>query len=128
MAIKGIHLGWIMVKDHAKAVEFFKKLGLRLHTQDTSYGWAEFSGLEDGALLGIGQESPDCSEYGSVKAGSNAVMTMTVDDIVATKAEFEAKGVKFVSDIIEVPGHVKMASFVDLDNNMFQIAEMLDEK
>jgi predicted enzyme related to lactoylglutathione lyase len=129
MAIKGMHLGWIIVKDHAKSKEFFKSLGLKMSSQDSNYGWAEFSGKEEGgALLGVGQESPDCADYGAMKAGMNAVMTMTVDDIVATKAEFEAKGVKFLGDIMEVPGHVKLATFVDLDNNMFQLAQMLYTK
>lgn len=129
MEIKGLHLGWIIVKDHAKSKEFFKKLGLKLTSEDSNYGWAEFSGSEEGgALLGVGQESPDCSEYGNLKAGMNAVMTMTVDDIVKAKAELEAQGVKFIGDIIEVPGHVKMATFVDPDNNMFQLVQILHEK
>ncbi len=129
MEIKGLHLGWIIVKDHAKSKDFFKKLGLKLTSEDSNNGWAEFSGSEEGgALLGVGQESPDCADYGSLKAGMNAVMTMTVDDIVKAKAELKAQDVKFVGDIVEVPGHVKMATFVDPDNNMFQLVQILHDK
>ena|SRR5438105_4302237 len=124
MAIKGIGLGWIVVKDFAQSRDFFKKLGLTLKSEAEEYKWAEFSGPE-GALLGLCEESP---ETGDLKAGSNAVLTITVDDIVKTKAAFEKLGVTFVGDIIEVPGHVKMASFVDLDGNMFQIVQVLYTK
>ena len=62
------------------------------------------------------------------KPGNNSVVTLTVTDIVESKAELEAKGVKFFGDIIEVPGHVKMATFADPDNNVFQLVQMLYQK
>lgn len=126
MAIQSINLGWIIVKDHAKSVEFFKMLGLEVKSHVPEYCWAEFAGPKGGALLGVGVECKDTAEsMGNIRPGSNAVMTFTVDDVEKSKAEFEKQGVKFVSDIIEVPGHVKMATFVDLDGNVFQICQLL---
>jgi predicted enzyme related to lactoylglutathione lyase len=121
MKINEIGLSWITVSDYQKSKKFFADLGLELNSDSAEYGWAEFKGVA-GAALGIAQENP---QHGSEKAGTNAVVTFTVDDILATKQEFEAKGVKFLGDIMEVPGHVKLATFVDLDGNKFQIAQIL---
>ncbi len=126
MAIQSINLGWILVKDHEKAVAFFQQLGLKLTSHEPTYGWAEFVGPQGGTALGVGTDNPEtAASHGNLKAGSNAVMTFTVDDVVKTKAEFEKLGVKFFGDIIEIPGHVKMATFVDPDNNVFQIVQMM---
>ena len=53
------------------------------------------------------------------------ILTFTVDDIEAAKKELEEKGVKFKTDIYEVPGHVKLVDFVDEDNNTYQLAQHL---
>ena len=57
----------------------------------------------------------------------NAVLAMTVDDIVAAKKELEGKKVSFIGDIIEVPGYVKMATFADPDGNIFQLVQELGQ-
>ena len=124
MNVKSMDMAWISVKDPKKAKEFFRDiLGLELRSEAEEYGWMEFVGKDGGAALGVGKECPESSD---VKAGQNAVMTMTVDDIVACKKYLESKGVKFIGDIIEVPGHVKMALFADNDGNKFQIVQVLD--
>lgn len=123
MKIKEIGLSWITVSDYAKSKKFFADLGLEMSSDSADFGWAEFKG-EAGAALGIAQENP---QYGTTKAGTNAVVTFTIEDIVAAKKELEGKGVKFLGDIMEVPGHVKLATFVDHDNNQFQLAQILGE-
>lgn len=124
MNIKRMDMAWITVSDSKKAKEFFCDiLGLKLTSEAPEYGWMELVGHEGGAALGIGQSCEETAP--DVKPGQNAVVTMTVDDIVAMKKMLESKGVKFLGDIIEVPGHVKMALFCDADNNKFQIVEML---
>lgn len=123
MAIKSIGMPWITVSDMKKTEEFFKhKLGLSVTSHAPEFGWMEFAGKDGGLSLGTGMYSP---EYSDQKAGSNAVVCFNVDDIVATKAELEAKGVTFVDEIMEVPGHVKLVTFVDNDGNRFQLAEQL---
>ena len=85
--------------------------------------WIELVGQDGGMFLGMcqAQEGQSCSS----KVGSNAVVTITVDNIVSAKKELTAKSVQFYGDIIEVPGQVKLATFVDLDGNMFQLVEQL---
>lgn len=122
MAIKKIGLSWITISDFKKSEYFFvNTLGLKVLNKSPEYGWLELTGVNGGAVLGVGQ----CMEDN--KAGSNAVVTFTVDDIEETKENLENKGVK-VSEIMEVPGHVKLANFADHDGNLFQLAEEITKK
>lgn len=126
MVIKNSMLSWIIVSDFKKALDFFTKtLGMKIQQHTPEYGWAELTGQEaGGAILGIAQETPQ----EPIKAGSNSVMTFSVDDVVKTKNELAKKGVKFLGEIIEIPGHVKMQLFSDPDGNLFQLVELLDHK
>ena len=120
MAIKKIDLGWITVKDIQKSKEFFtKKVGLTLDTKGSNeeHNWLELAGPQGGTVLGV------CTPYEDCKPGQNAVMVFTVDDIVQTKKEMEARGVTFEGDIMELSDNVKLATFVDPDGNKFQLAE-----
>ena len=123
MKIKNMSLAWVTVKDFAQAKKFFSEtLGLTVSSEVEEYGWMELKAGEDSFLLGAGQ----CSSQNSIKPGQNAVLTLTVDDVIAAKNDLEKKGVCFVGEIIEVPGHVKMALFQDPDGNHFQLVEQLD--
>lgn len=123
MAVKSIDLAWITVSDVEKTKKFFTDvIGLKLTTDSKEFGWCELSGAQGGCMLGIAQAQEDPQ---ADKPGHNAVITLTVDDLIKTKAEFQAHGVQFLGDIIEIPGHVKMALFTDLDGNKFQIVELL---
>jgi predicted enzyme related to lactoylglutathione lyase len=121
MAVKGIKLVWIVVKDLEKAIAFYTDIvGLTLSTVSKEYGWAELSGPE-GTILGIVQENKDHN----AKSGINAVITLTVDDIEASKRDFIKRGGKAIGDIQVVPGHVKLQDIVDPDGNMLQLAQEL---
>ena len=117
----GIHLSWIVVKDFEAALQFYTEVaGFTLMEKNPEYGWAELRGKE-GSMLGIAKES-SCSE---VKAGSNTITAITVDNIDEAVAFFQKKGVKLMGDIQEVPGHVKMQTFTDLDGNTMQLVQKL---
>lgn len=122
MNVKEIGLSWIVVKDVKAAVAYYTNVvGLKLMEFHEEYGWAELEGHQGGSRLGIAQENPQ----EQVKAGQNAIMTFTVSNIEAAKAEMVKKGAKCEGDILEVPGHVKMQTIVDQDGNRFQICELL---
>lgn len=117
MAIKKTELCWIVTVDVKKSRKFFTDtLGLKLNVNDEEHSWLELTGKEGGAMLGV------CGPFFNEKPGQNAVPVFTVDDIIKTKKELEAKGVKFVGDIMELQD-VKLATFVDPDGNKFQLAE-----
>lgn len=125
MAIKKVDLSWITVSDISKAKTFFVDvLGFKVRTYEEKYGWLELVAPEGGMALGVAQAQSE-GECSSEKPGQNAVVTCTVDDIEASKKEFESKGVKFISRMIEVPGHVKMITFIDQDGNKFQLVQEL---
>jgi predicted enzyme related to lactoylglutathione lyase len=121
MEVKGIHLNWITVKNLEAAIKFYTEIaGLKLKEHHKEFGWAELAGPE-GSILGIAQEN----SHDNIKAGTNAVITITVDDIQKARDTFKKKGARLVGDVIEVPGHVKMQTFLDTDGNMLQLAELL---
>ncbi len=121
--VKGIHLSWIVVNDIEAAVKFYTEtLGLTLHTIDKQFGWAELSG-PDGATLGVSQANPD---YDLI-AGTNAVVTITVDDLLEAKSDYLKKGGKTVGEMMEIPGHVKLQTIQDIDGNTLQLVQTLSE-
>lgn len=133
MNIKQISLAWIAVSDIKKSRDFFAQtLGLEL-MQDGSdtYGWLELAGSNGGNILGVGQAQDESNlpkeQHSPIKPGQNAVLTFLVDDIAAARAELEAKGVSFVGEIFEIPDHVRITTFHDLDGNCFQLIEKIGE-
>ena len=117
-----IELSWIVVADLKKAKEFYTKvLGLKVNESSDEYGWLEVQGTDGGSLLGIAQ----ASEQEEMKAGGNAVVTITVKDLDAAISELKKKHVHFIGDILEIPGQVKMITFSDSDGNRFQLAQKL---
>lgn len=122
MGIKGAKLAWIVVSDLKKSMQFFtEKLGFKEKMFAEEFQWAELEAPEGGMTIGIAQKGYDSQ----IDSGDNAVITMTVEDIVKEKEELQSKGVKFLGEIIEVPGYVKLQTFVDEDGNHFQLVELL---
>ncbi len=122
MTINKIELAWIVVADIEKAIEFYTKiLGLKLNEFHKEFGWAELSGTEGGALLGIAQ----ANDNECLQPGENAVVTLTVSDIVKAKEELSKKNVTFMGDILEVPYVVKLQLLTDSDGNKLQLVQSL---
>ncbi len=122
MGIKSSQLSWIVVSDLAQAKHFFHNiLGLEMSMCSEEHGWAELNAEDGGATLGLAM----ASEYCPVQSGGNAVMTFTVDNLEEMKGNLQGKGVDFIGEIVEVPGHVKLQTFLDPDGNVFQLVEQL---
>jgi predicted enzyme related to lactoylglutathione lyase len=126
MIVRRSDLSWIMVSDIKKAKKFFTEvLGMHVRADSAEYGWVELMPKDGGCALGIGQYNPgQCGD--AVKPGDNAIITFTVDDIVTAQADFAKQNVTMIGDIVEVPGHVKMLFFTDLEGNKFQVVQVLD--
>ncbi len=121
MKAEGICLSWIIVKDIQKAIKFYTEtVGLELKEFHEEFKWAELSG-PDGSKLGIGMESAETP----IKSGSNAVVTIAVADIDKAIAHFIEKGAALVGELMEIPFHVKLQTFVDTDGNMMQLVQKL---
>ncbi|MFS8563986.1 MAG: VOC family protein [Rhabdochlamydiaceae bacterium] len=124
MHIKSMELVWIVVNDLKKAINFYTEtVGLKLMEENEGYGWAELQGHEGGARLGIAQTNAE----EVVQPGSNAVVTLTVENIEKALEGLNKKGAKLRGDLKEIPGHVKMQSVEDRDGNHFQLVQILKE-
>ena len=122
MVVKKIGLAWISVKDNEKAKKFFTQdLGFKISCDVPEHNWMELQAEDGNFLFGVGQDD----DQNPIKPGQNAVLALTVEDIDAAKAELEGKGIK-VGDVVEIPGHVKMALFQDPDGNNFHLVQKLD--
>lgn len=121
MKAQGIYLSWIIVKDIKKAIQFYTQVvGLELKEYHKEFAWAELAG-PGGSILGIGEENLAAS----MKAGTNAVITISVEDIDQAKADLVHQGATLVGDILEIPGEVKMQTFKDGDGNTLQLVQKL---
>jgi|688.fasta_scaffold357685_1 predicted enzyme related to lactoylglutathione lyase len=121
MENKGISLIWIVVSDLEAAIQFYTEtLGFKLHSKNNEYGWAELQGA-NGCRLGLGQQNPMME----LKAGANAVVTITVPDIVKAREELSKKGVRLVGEIMDIPGEVRLQSMEDEDGNSMQLVQLL---
>lgn len=121
--IKSQDLSWIVVSDIKKAKDFFTKtIGLKELKFAQEFGWAELGGENGGAIIGLAEEGPMME----TKPGSNAVITLTVDNLEKTIQAYQKAGVELIGETMEVPGHVKLQLFKDLDGNLFQIVENLN--
>lgn len=118
---RSIYLVWIVVNDFDKALDFYTKtLGFEIDNRSDEMGWAELRG-SSGSMLGIAKQSG----FTPFKPGSNAIVTISVDDIEVTSNELKDKGVKLIGKVMEVPGEVKLQMFSDNDGNLFQLAQLL---
>jgi len=120
---EGIHLIWITVSNINTAIKFYTEvIGFELREFNENFGWAELSG-KNGARLGLAQYNP---EFG-YQVGTNAIPTITVDDIEKACQELKKKNITFIGDILEIPGEVKMQTFMDTDGNTFQVCQILSK-
>jgi len=121
MQIKKIGLCTITVSNLEQSKKFFvNTLGLKINEENKDYGWLELKGLEGGNILGIGEESDE-----GFQAGTNAVVSFVVDNIEKAQQELEENGVEFLTEIMEIPGDVKLVVFADPDDNHFFLVEDL---
>lgn len=119
MKNKGIQLVWITVKDLELALTFYTEtVGLTLLEKNDEFGWAELSGL-GGCRLGIAQENEE------MKAGVNAVTTISVADIESATQEIKSRGATLLGDIVTIPEQIRMQLFQDADGNQMQLVQEL---
>ena len=110
----------LVVSDIQKAKRLFVDiLGLECTEHAEEHNWMEFKG-EEGGYIGVGAP---CEE--GMTPGVNASLSISVDNIEETKSHLESHGVA-VGEIMEIPGHVKLAPFKDEDGNEFFLAQKLD--
>ena len=73
------------------------------------------------ARIGIALQNSE----NEIKAGQNACLTFTCQNIEKAQEELLKKGAQCKGAIQEIPGHVKLLTVIDADGNHFQLVQML---
>ena len=82
-------------------------------------GWAEFTHKEGGVSIGLA-ESPHTKVPG-------AIVVLRVENIESEYVRLKRAGVQFEEEIREIPGVVKLVTFVDPAGNRLQLAQPLTQ-
>ena len=118
---KGITMSCVTVSSLEETKHLFVDLlGLEVKEYDERFNWMELEG-EEGGRVGFGQPMGD----DGMKAGTNAIVSISVDNLEETKAFLESNGIQFLGDTVEIPDEVKLALFADKDGNQYFLAEQL---
>jgi predicted enzyme related to lactoylglutathione lyase len=117
----------VLVNDQQVALEFYtQKLGFEIHT-DASFGegnrWVTVNVPGNKAIeivFAVAKNAQAKEKVGSQVDEDNAVMGFYTNDIEADIANFKAKGVELVSQLIDEP-YGKFVFFKDLYGNKFYL-------
>jgi catechol 2,3-dioxygenase-like lactoylglutathione lyase family enzyme len=120
----GISAITLFVEDLDAAKEFYSRaFGLPIHYQDDDSAVYNFGNTLIN-LLKI-NEAPALIEPAKVAAGdsgSRVQFTIEVDDVDATCAELQAKGVELLNGPMDRPWGIRTASFQDPAGHIWEIA------
>lgn len=112
----------VLVTDFAAARRWYtEKLGFKEMYAVEEVGWVELQTPLGGATIGLNRLEAAHPGPGSV------TITFGVQDIDATRAELEKRGVAFDGPTNEIPGMVKLAPFHDPDGNALMLAQTLGQ-
>jgi predicted enzyme related to lactoylglutathione lyase len=113
--VTGVDFVTVFVKDYPAAKEFYGGLlGLEC---STDYGKAPGGEFETGNLT---LQVMDAKAIGREFVASTHPIALHVEDVEATRAELESRGVKFLVDTID-SGICHMAIFSDPDGNVLML-------
>ena len=117
---EGSFLVWYSVKNWDESRKFYEK-SLALKTLSESEGWIEYDSGTKGTIFAI------CQCSGESKA-SNGTVCFEVEDLDNAMATLKDRSVKFDDKVVEIDGHVKIATFHDPSGNTLQLVELLHGK
>lgn len=110
-AITGVDFATVFVTDYPAAIEFYcQTLGLE---QSVDYGKIPGGEVETGSLT---LQVVDAAAIGREFEPNTHPIALHVEDVEATRAELESKGVKFLADTLD-SGVCHMAFFADPAGN-----------
>ncbi|MEO8262589.1 MAG: VOC family protein [Pseudolysinimonas sp.] len=111
----------LFVDDLAAARDFYARaFELPIHWEDDVSAVFDF----DGTLINLLQQSeaPELIAPASVGSGARMQFTITVDDVDATAAELQSRGVELLNGPIDRPWGIRTAAFADPAGHIWEIA------
>jgi catechol 2,3-dioxygenase-like lactoylglutathione lyase family enzyme len=113
--ITGVDFATVFVNDYPAAIEFYcQTLGLE---QSVDYGKIPGGEVEAGSLT---LQVVDAAAIGREFEPNGSPLALHVEDVEATRAELEAKGVSFQADTLD-SGVCHMAFFADPAGNSLML-------
>ncbi len=129
---QGVGVVGLYVRDQDEAVEFYGKLGFRVHTdaRNGDYRWLTVQHPEQPSFqLGLFAPSPPTVDAATAQAlrelvakGAMPPLVLLVDDCRASYQKMRALGVEFTQEPIDRYGNVD-ASFRDPSGNGWKMIE-----
>jgi len=129
---QGVGVAGLYVRDQDEAVEFYGKLGFRVHTdaRNGDYRWLTVQHPEQPSFqLGLFAPSPPTVDAATaqtlrelVAKGAMPPLVFLVDDCRASYEQMRARGVEFTQEPIDRYGNVD-ASFRDPSGNGWKMIE-----
>lgn len=109
------------VSDLERSIEFYQSVvGFKLLYKVDDIGWCELSTSVANVNVGLSQvEEPSPS--------NQTTPTFGVTDIEQTRRVLEQRGATFDGETVEIPGMVKLATFLDPDGNPIKLYQSLGE-
>ena len=117
---KGVSMSCVTVSSLEETKRIFVDLlGLEVKEYDEQYNWMELEG-EEGGRVGFGEPMGE-----GMKAGTNGVVSIEVDNVDEARAFLESNEIQFLGETVTIPDEVKLAMFADNDGNQYFLAEKL---
>jgi catechol 2,3-dioxygenase-like lactoylglutathione lyase family enzyme len=120
----GIHAVTLFVEDLAAAREFYQRVfGLPIHHQDPDSTVFSFGNVLIN-LLAV-TSAPELIGPAAVagpESGSRMQFTITVDDVDATVADLQSRGVQLLNGPMDRPWGIRTAAFADPAGHIWEIA------
>jgi catechol 2,3-dioxygenase-like lactoylglutathione lyase family enzyme len=133
---QGVGVAGLYVRDQDEAVEFYGKLGFRVHTdaRNGDYRWLTMQHPEQPSFqLGLFAPSPPTVDAATAQAlrelvakGAMPPLVFLVDDCRASYEQMSARGVEFTQEPIDRYGNVD-ASFRDPSGNGWKMIQARKE-
>jgi catechol 2,3-dioxygenase-like lactoylglutathione lyase family enzyme len=133
---QGVGVVGLYVRDQDEAVEFYGKLGFRVHTdaRNGDYRWLTVQHPEQPSFqLGLFAPSPPTVDAATAQAlrelvaeGAMPPLVFLVDDCRASYEQMSARGVEFTQEPIDRYGNVD-ASFRDPSGNGWKMIQARKE-
>jgi predicted enzyme related to lactoylglutathione lyase len=112
----------VFVRDLGRAVAFYRDtLGLPLQFEDEKFGYASFA--PEGVRFGVARVDPSAPGSAAL-VGRQTGVGFGVPDLDAAHRELEAKGVRFPMAPSKQPWGGYMATFADVDGNLFYLDQL----
>ena len=106
----------IGVSNLDRAIDFYTNmLGFEMTERRNDLKFAHVTTNVPGLEIGL-------NEVAAPKGSGSIVLNIGVANVVDTRKQLEARGLKFVGETVIIPGKVALATFADPDGNVLRFA------